>query len=62
MPAINCFVCAFQGAQIFEAVGLSREVMDLCFSGSASRIGGVHFTDLAKEVGDHANKIYYLQI
>ena len=39
-----------QGAQIFEAVGLSREVMDLCFTGSASRIGGVSFKHLAEEV------------
>ena len=44
-----CFV--FQGAQIFEAVGLSREVMDLCFTGSASRIGGVTFAHLSEEVG-----------
>ncbi|KAL4232715.1 hypothetical protein ACF0H5_007403 [Mactra antiquata] len=40
---------SYKGAQIFEAVGLSREVMDLCFSGSASRIGGVTFAHLAQE-------------
>ncbi|WAR06760.1 GLT1-like protein [Mya arenaria] len=38
-----------KGAQIFEAVGLNRDVMDLCFTGSASRIGGVGFTHLAEE-------------
>lgn len=43
-----CFV--LKGAQIFEAVGLSREVMDLCFAGSASRIGGVTFANLGQEV------------
>ncbi|XP_053398015.1 uncharacterized protein LOC123552518 isoform X2 [Mercenaria mercenaria] len=40
---------SYKGAQIFEAVGLSREVMDLCFSGSASRIGGVTFAHLGEE-------------
>ena len=39
-----------QGAQIFEAVGLHKEVMDMCFTGSSSRIGGVTFEILAKEV------------
>ena len=32
---------SYKGAQIFEAVGLSREVIDLCFAGTASRIQGV---------------------
>ncbi|XP_052808642.1 uncharacterized protein LOC128237296 isoform X2 [Mya arenaria] len=40
---------SYKGAQIFEAVGLNRDVMDLCFTGSASRIGGVGFTHLAEE-------------
>ena len=39
-----------QGAQIFEAVGLQQEVIDLCFAGTASRIGGVTFQVLGKEV------------
>ena len=43
-------VC-LQGAQIFEAVGLDQEVIDLCFEGTASRIGGVTFQVLGKEVG-----------
>ncbi|XP_052242063.1 uncharacterized protein LOC127852221 isoform X2 [Dreissena polymorpha] len=40
---------SYKGAQIFEAVGLNREVMEMCFTGSASRIGGIGFTYLAEE-------------
>ena len=39
-----------QGAQIFEAVGLSSEVIKKCFVGTASRIGGVTFDILGQEV------------
>lgn len=39
-----------QGAQIFEAVGLSKEVVDKCFVGCASRLNGVDFKVLAEEV------------
>ncbi|MEX0725409.1 MAG: glutamate synthase large subunit, partial [Planctomycetaceae bacterium] len=40
---------SYKGAQIFEAVGISDEVIDLCFTGTASRIKGVGFDVLAKE-------------
>ncbi|XP_076076951.1 uncharacterized protein LOC143047651 isoform X1 [Mytilus galloprovincialis] len=40
---------SYKGAQIFEAVGLHKEVIDLCFEGTASRIGGCTFKELAKE-------------
>ena len=40
---------SYKGAQIFEAVGLSKEVVDMCFSGTASRIGGVNFSILLDE-------------
>lgn len=39
-----------QGAQIFEAVGISKEVIDKCFVGTASRLGGSTFEVLAHEV------------
>ncbi|KAK3092132.1 hypothetical protein FSP39_025440 [Pinctada imbricata] len=41
---------SYKGAQIFEAVGLHKEVVDLCFEGTASRIGGVKIPDLAQDV------------
>ena len=40
---------SYQGAQIFEAVGIGQSVIDFCFSGTHSRIGGVGFSDLAEE-------------
>nr|WP_164103851.1 glutamate synthase large subunit [Candidatus Laterigemmans baculatus] len=40
---------SYKGAQIFEALGLRDEVIDLCFVGTASRIQGVSFDVLAEE-------------
>jgi len=40
---------SYKGAQIFESVGLSDEVVDCCFAGTASRIKGVGFKELAEE-------------
>ncbi len=42
-------LASYKGAQIFEAVGLSQEVIDLAFAGTASRISGVGFDVLAQE-------------
>jgi glutamate synthase domain-containing protein 2/glutamate synthase domain-containing protein 1/glutamate synthase domain-containing protein 3 len=45
---------SYCGAQIFEAVGLEREVIDRHFTGTASRIGGVGLEVLAAEaLGRH---------
>ncbi len=41
---------SYKGAQIFEAVGLDKSVIDLCFSGTASRIGGIGFDVVAEEL------------
>jgi glutamate synthase (NADPH) large chain len=38
---------SYRGAQIFEAVGLGPDVMDRCFAGTASRIKGAGFRELA---------------
>ncbi len=40
---------SYKGAQIFEAVGLSDEVINKCFRGTASRISGVGFDILGEE-------------
>ncbi len=40
---------SYKGAQIFEALGLKSEVIDVCFTGTASRIQGVTFDILAEE-------------
>ncbi len=41
---------SYQSAQIFEALGLGSEVIDKCFRGTISRIEGLSFDDLAREV------------
>jgi glutamate synthase (NADPH/NADH) large chain len=40
---------SYKGAQIFEALGLADEVVDLCFTGTSSRIQGAGFGVLAEE-------------
>ena len=40
---------SYKGAQIFEALGLGKEVIDVCFAGTQSRIKGVGFDILAQE-------------
>jgi len=43
-------VASYTGAQVFEAVGLSSDVVDEYFTGTACRIGGVGLDVLAAEV------------
>lgn len=40
---------SYAGAQIFEALGISDDVINRSFKGTTSRIGGVNFEDIAKE-------------
>ncbi len=40
---------SYRGAQIFEALGLSPALVDQCFTGTASRIGGIDAEDVARE-------------
>jgi len=40
---------SYQGAQIFEAMGLGSEVVDTSFKGTTSRIGGAGLSDIASE-------------
>ncbi|CAA2988747.1 Glutamate synthase [NADH], amyloplastic [Olea europaea subsp. europaea] len=42
-------LASYKGAQIFEAVGLSSEVMERCFSGTPSRVEGATFRALAHD-------------
>jgi len=43
-------VASYTGAQIFEALGLARDVVDRYFTGTTSKLGGVGLTELAEEV------------
>ncbi|MDR1128755.1 MAG: glutamate synthase subunit alpha, partial [Treponema sp.] len=40
---------SYRGAQIFEAVGLGEGVIEKCFRGTVSRIGGAGFAELEAE-------------
>ncbi|XP_010671473.2 glutamate synthase 1 [NADH], chloroplastic isoform X2 [Beta vulgaris subsp. vulgaris] len=42
-------LASYKGAQIFEAVGLSSEVIERCFTGTASRVEGATFEMLASD-------------
>jgi len=41
---------SYCGAQIFEALGLGAEVVDRCFTGTVSTIGGIGFAEIAEDV------------
>jgi glutamate synthase domain-containing protein 2/glutamate synthase domain-containing protein 1/glutamate synthase domain-containing protein 3 len=49
---------SYCGAQIFEAVGLDRELIDNHFTGTASRIGGVGARVLAEEALERHFRAY----
>jgi len=42
-------IASYRGAQLFESVGLSQEVVDLCFTGTTNRIQGIRFSDFQKD-------------
>ena len=43
-------VASYTGAQIFEAVGLSHQVVDRYFTGTSSKLGGISLDTIAEEV------------
>ena len=49
---------SYTGAQIFEAVGLEREIVDKYFTGTPSRVGGVGLNVLAWECLDRHRRAY----
>jgi glutamate synthase domain-containing protein 2/glutamate synthase domain-containing protein 1/glutamate synthase domain-containing protein 3 len=49
---------SYCGAQIFEAVGLDREVIDSHFTGTPSRIGGVGLEELSTEAMERHFRAY----
>ena len=40
---------SYQGAQIFEALGVNQQVVDVCFKGTVTRIEGLGFDGIATE-------------
>jgi glutamate synthase (NADPH/NADH) large chain len=51
-------VASYTGAQIFEAIGLGPAVIDRCFTGTTSRLGGVGFDVLAREAAARHRRAY----
>ena len=43
-------VDSYRGAQIFEAYGLGREIIELCFDGTFSTVWGLSFRQIAENV------------
>src|SRR5207237_4818465 len=49
-------VDSYRGAQIFEAIGLAPEVVDLCFPGTPSQVSGLGWDALGEDaLALHAN-------
>ena len=51
-------VSSYCGAQTFEAIGLSRELIDRFFTGTSSKLGGVGLDVLAAEVATRHRAAY----
>ena len=49
---------SYQGSQIFECIGISREVIDTYFTGTISRIGGITLEDIAAQADAQHSKAY----
>ena len=49
---------SYKGAQIFEALGINSKVIDQCFAGTVSRLQGLGFDGIAKEVLQRFAKAY----
>nr|ARW64927.1 glutamate synthase [Polysiphonia sertularioides] len=44
-----CLISSYHGAQIFEILGLGRDIVDLCFLNTTSRLSGISFKELFKQ-------------
>ena len=51
-------VQSYRGAQIFEALGISAQVIDEYFMGTPSRIGGIGLEEIARETEERHNKAF----
>ena len=49
---------SYQGAQIFEAIGLGHELVEAAFCGTISRVGGLTFDNLAQEIFDFHQRAF----
>ncbi len=49
---------SYQGAKIFEAVGIDQSVIDKYFTNTVSRVGGITLNDIEKDA-DHLHSLAY---
>lgn len=54
---ISC-IQSYQSAQIFEAVGISKEVIDKYFTNTVSRLGGITLKEIEEDVNFHHNRAF----
>ncbi|HSR51618.1 MAG TPA: glutamate synthase large subunit [Acidobacteriota bacterium] len=45
-----CTLSGYQGAQVFEILGLGPQVVEECFSGTPSPIGGIGYAEIEREL------------
>ncbi|MBD1558920.1 glutamate synthase large subunit [Vibrio sp. S9_S30] len=51
-------VASYRCSQLFEAVGLHQDVVDLCFKGVTSRIQGASFSDFQQDIFNLSRKAW----
>ena len=51
-------LASYHGAQIFEAIGIGADLIDIAFKGTTSRIAGLSMKELAKETLSFHQKAY----
>lgn len=51
-------IMSYRGSQLFEAIGLSRDVIDKYFTGTVSQVGGVGLDEIAQGVASRHRVAY----
>ncbi|MBI3743542.1 MAG: glutamate synthase subunit alpha, partial [Chloroflexi bacterium] len=51
-------VTGYQGAQIFEAIGIGDALIAKCFTGTTSWVGGIAMRDLGEMIVDRHHKVF----
>ncbi len=51
-------VASYTGAQVFEALGLSQDLVDTYFTGTSSKLGGIGLDEIAQEVALRHRRAY----
>lgn len=51
-------IASYRCSQLFEAVGLHEDIIELCFKGVSSRIQGAHFNDFQQDLYNLSRKAW----